>query len=73
MLKRSFTVVMADCDSGLILGQSRKSLSPDEYNTLNTWLSSWLSSFMRGSRDDSRDIVLQITCRNELEEIKLPF
>lgn len=71
--KREFTIVMCDVDTGLILGQSRKVISPDDYQVLDTWLHSWLGSFLRGSANDSRGIALQLSCRNVDEEIKLVF
>lgn len=71
--KREFSIIMCDSDTGLVLGQSRKIISPDDYQVLDKWLHTWIGSFLRGSANDSRDIALQITCRNVVEEIKLPF
>lgn len=71
--KREYSIIMCDSDTGLVLGQSRKVISPDDYQVLDNWLHTWLGSFLRGSANDSRDIALQLTCRNVVEEIKLPF
>lgn len=71
--KREFIVVICDVNTGLILGQSRKLISPDDYQALYTWLNTWLGSFLRGSLRDCQDIALQMTCRNVNEEIELVF
>lgn len=64
---------MCDSDTGLVLGQSRKLMSPDDYQVLDGWLHTWLGSFLRGSANDGRDIALQLTCRNYIDEIPLDF
>lgn len=73
-MEREFTITLADVNTGLVLGSSRKLIDISLHPAmLDNWISSWKDSFLRGSCDDSRDIVIQITCRNVEKEIKLPF
>ena len=71
-MKKEFTITMANADTGVVLGTSRKLFAFNEYNLLNSWLISWKDSFMRGCFKE-QDLVLQITCRVINEELPLPF
>lgn len=71
-MKKEFTITMANADTGVVLGSSRKQFAFSEHNLLNSWLTSWKDSFIRGCFKE-QDLVLQITCRVINEELPLPF